>query len=83
MRRRWTEEKRLQRQQADWIVGYLRENGPLTTREVIEALRKHGRSVESHVITRALRKSQFIHLKKRIDVDGESHSVWEFRVDDQ
>jgi hypothetical protein len=83
MRRRWTEEKRLQRQHADWIVGYLRENGPLTTREVIEALRKHGRGVESHVITRALRKSQFIHLKKRIDVDGEFHSVWEFRVDDQ
>ena len=83
MRRRWTEEKRLQRQQADWIVGYLRENGPLTTREVIEALRKHGRGVESHVITRALRKSQFIHLKMRIDVDGEFHSVWEFRVDDQ
>jgi hypothetical protein len=83
MRRRWTEEKRLQRQQADWIVGYIRRNGPLTTREVIEALRKHGRSVESHVIARALRKSQFIHLKKRIDVDGEFHSVWEFRVDDQ
>lgn len=83
MRRRWTEEKRLQRQQADWIVGYLRENGPLTTREVIEALRKHGRGVESHVITRALRKSQFIHLKKRIDVDGEFHSVWEFRVENQ
>ena len=83
MRRRWTEEKRLQRQQADWIVGYIRRNGPLTTREVIEALRKHGRSVELHVITRALRKSQFIHLKKRIDVDRESHSVWEFRVDVQ
>ena len=83
VRRRWTEEKRLQRQQADWIVGYLREHGPLTTRQVIEALREHGRNVESHVITRALRKSQFVHLKKRIDIDGESHSVWEFRVDDQ
>ena len=47
MRRRWTEEKRLQRQQADWIVGHLREHGPLTTRHVIEALRKHGRNVES------------------------------------
>ena len=83
MRRRWTEEKRLQRQQADWIVGYLRKNGPLTTRQIIEALREHDRSVEAHIITRALRKSQFIHLRKRIDIDGESHSIWEFRVDIQ
>jgi hypothetical protein len=70
MGRRWTEERRLQRQQADWIVGYLRKNGPLTTREIIEALRDHERNVESHIITRALRKSQFIHLQKRIDIDG-------------
>ena len=83
MRRRWTEEKRLQRQQADWIVGYLRKNGPLTTREIIEALRDHDRSVESHIITRALRKSQIVNLLKRIDIDGESHSVWEFRIDPQ
>ena len=83
MGRRWTEERRLQRQQADWIVGYLRKNGPLTTREIVEALRDHDRSVESHIITRALRKSQFIHLQKRIDIDGESHSLWEFRVDAQ
>ena len=83
MRRRWTEEKRLQRQQADWIVGYLRKNGPLTTRQIIEALRENDRSVEAHIITRALRKSQFIHQQKRIDIDGESHSVWEFRVDIQ
>ena len=83
MRRRWTEDKRLQRQQADWIVGYLRKNGPLTTRQIIEALRENNRSVEAHIITRALRKSQFIHLQRRIDIDGESHSVWEFRVDIQ
>ena len=83
MRRRWTEEKRLQRQQADWIVGYLRKNGPLTTRQIIEALRIHDRSIESHIISRALEKSQFIHLQKRIEVDGESHSVWEFRIDPQ
>lgn len=83
MRRRWTEEKRLQHQQADWIVGYLRKNGPLTTREIIQALHEHNRSVEAHIITRALRKSQFIHLQKRIEIDGESHSVWEFRVDIQ
>ena len=83
MRRRWTEEKRLQRQQADWIVGYLRKNGPLTTRQIIEALRIHDRSIESHIISRDLKKSQFIHLQKRIEVDGESHSVWEFRIDPQ
>jgi hypothetical protein len=83
MGRRWTEERRHQLKHADGLVGYLTKNGPLTTREIIEALRDHERNVESHIITRALRKSQFIHLQKRIDIDGESHSVWEFRVDDQ
>ena len=43
MRRRWTEEKRLQRQQADWIVGFIRRNGPLTTRELIEAMKSEGK----------------------------------------
>ena len=83
MRRRWTEEKRLQLQQADWIVGYIRKHGPLTTRQIIQALRDHDRSVEDHILSRALKKSQFIHLQKQIDIDGESHSLWEFRVDPQ
>ena len=83
MRRRWTEEKRLQLQQADWIVGYIRKHGPLTTRQIVEALREHERSVEAHILSRALRKSPFIHLQKQIDIDGESHSIWEFRVDSQ
>ena len=32
MRKRWTEERRMQREHADWIVGYLRVHGPMTTR---------------------------------------------------
>ena len=83
MRRRWTEEKRVQLQQGDWIVGYIRKHGPLTTRQIIQALREHDRSVEAHILSRALKKSQFIHLQKQIDIDGESHSLWEFRVDPQ
>ena len=80
MRRRWTEERRLQRQQADWIVGYLRENGPLTTREIVEALRNHDRSVESHIITRALRKSPFITSHIEL-IDGEEFFLWRFETE--
>jgi hypothetical protein len=79
MRRRWTEEKRLQRQQADWIVGYLRKNGPLTTRQIIEAMKSEGKTVEAHILNRALRKSPFItsHLEL---FDGEQFFVWTFET---
>ena len=40
----------LQREHADWIVGYLRTHGPQTTREIIQALEQEGRPVQAHLI---------------------------------
>ncbi|MAY04275.1 MAG: hypothetical protein CMB25_01560 [Euryarchaeota archaeon] len=82
MRRRWTEERRLQREHADWIVGYLRRHGPRTTREIIDALTKEGRPAQAHILSRALRKSPFVVCINKIEVDGQQHSVWAFQIDD-
>ena len=79
MRRRWTEEKRLQRQQADWIVGYIRRNGPLTTRELIEAMKSEGKVVEAHILNRALRKSPFI-TSQLESINGEDFFMWRFET---
>ncbi len=79
MRRRWTEEKRLQRQQADWIVGFIRRNGPLTTRELIEAMKSEGKVVEAHILNRALRKSPFI-TSQLESINGEDFFVWRFET---
>ncbi|MBP65951.1 MAG: hypothetical protein CMA67_01700 [Euryarchaeota archaeon] len=82
MRKRWTEERRLQREHADWIVGYLRIHGPQTTREIIQALKQEGRPVQAHIMSRALRKSPFVTCVEKRIVDGQQHSVWAFQIDD-
>ena len=46
MRRRWTEERRQNRIEADWIVAWLRDNGPATIREIVQALERQGRDVK-------------------------------------
>lgn len=81
MRKRWTEERRMQREHADWIVGYLRTHGPLTTREIIDALTIEGRPVQAHILSRALRKSPFVICIDKIVVDGQQQSVWAFHVE--
>ncbi|MDP6223509.1 MAG: hypothetical protein QGF34_00430 [Candidatus Poseidoniaceae archaeon] len=83
MRKRWTEERRLQREHADWIVGYLRIHGPLTTREIIQALKQEGRPVQAHIMSRALRKSPFVTCVEKRIVNGQQQSVWAFQIDDQ
>ncbi|MCH2435883.1 MAG: hypothetical protein MK197_06310, partial [Candidatus Poseidoniaceae archaeon] len=70
MRRRWTEERRQNRIEADWIVAWLRDNGPATIREIVQALEAAGRDVKAHVIRRALQKSQFIEKTGEIEIDG-------------
>jgi hypothetical protein len=80
MRKRWTEERRMQREHADWIVGFLRTNGPQTTREIIQALQQEGRPVQAHILSRALRKSPFVTCVEKRIVDGEQHSVWGFVI---
>jgi len=81
MRRRWTEERRQNRIEADWIVAWLRDNGPATIREIVQALEAAGRDVKAHVIRRALQKSQFIEKTGEIEIDGEVHSQYEFTND--
>ena len=78
MRRRWTEERRQNRIEADWIVAWLRDNGSATIREIVQALEAAGRDVKAHVIRRALQKSQFIEKTGEIEIDGEVHSQYEF-----
>ena len=78
MRRRWTEERRNNQKQADWIVGWLRDIGPATIREIVAALQNQGRGVQAHIIRRALIKSQFIVKLDEIEIDGEIHSRYEF-----
>ena len=81
MPRRWTEERRMQREHAEWIVGYLRVHGPMTTRAIIEALSLEGRPIEAHILSRALRKSPFVSCVDKVIVDGQQQSVWAFQID--
>ena len=81
MRRRWTEERRQNRIEANWIVAWLRDNGPATIREIVAALEAAGRDVKAHVIRRALQKSQFIEKTGEIEIGGEVHSQYEFTND--
>ena len=81
MRRRWTEERRSNQQQAEWIVAWLRENGPATIRQIVGALNDAGREVKAHIIQRALIKSPFVAKAGETNVDGEIHSLWVFSTD--
>ena len=58
---RWSDERKANREQAEWIVGWLRTNGPASTPQIIEALTAEGRDVRAHILQRALRKSPFVH----------------------
>ena len=81
MRRRWSEERRSNQQQAEWIVAWLRENGPATIRQIVGALNDAGREVKAHIIQRALLKSPFVAKSGETSVDGEIHSLWIFSTD--
>ena len=78
MRRRWTEERRQNRIEADWIVAWLRDNGPATIREIVAALEAAGRDVKAHVIRKALQKSQFVEKTGEIEIEGDVHSQYGF-----
>ena len=82
---RWSDERKANGEQADWIIGWLRINGPATTSEIIHALEAEGRQVRAHILQRALRKSPFV---QRIgSVEGERGAVslwaWGFEEDDR
>ena len=79
---RWSDERKANREQAEWIVGWLRENGPATTPEIVDALRSEGRAVRAHILQRALRKSPFVHrIGSETGVRGEV-SRWAFGVEE-
>ena len=73
MRRRWTEERRLQREQADWIVGFLREtwadDNQRNHRRIVFGRQTH----QAHIISRALRKSPFVVCVEKIIVTDNSN----------
>ena len=60
-RRRWTEEKRISREAVTWIHLLLQRRGPMSTREIIEALEAEGRPVRVHELQRALRRAEHVH----------------------
>lgn len=80
MRRRWSDERRSNQQQADWIVAWLRDNGPSTIRQIVQALNEAGRDVKAHIIQRALIKSQFVIKTGEINIGNETQSLWEFSI---
>lgn len=80
MRRRWSDERRSNQQQADWIVAWLRDNGPSTIRQIVQALNEAGRDVKAHIIQRALIKSQFVIKTGEINIGNETQSLWDFSI---
>lgn len=80
MRRRWSDERRSNQQQADWIVAWLRDNGPATIRQIVQALNEAGRDVKAHIIQRALIKSQFVIKTGEINIGNETQSLWDFSI---
>ena len=80
MGRRWSEERRRNHQQAEWIVAWLRDNGPASIRQIVTALNGAGREVKAHIIQRALLKSPFVAKAGETNLDGEIHSLWVFSL---
>lgn len=79
---RWSDERKANREQADWIVKWLRSNGPATTLQIIEALEQAGRGVHAHVLQRALRRSPFVHNVGSEEGPRGRVSRWMFAVED-
>ena len=65
--------------EVDWIVGWIRDHGPTTLREIISAMKENNRNISAHTIKRALTKSPFVVNSSEIYRDGERHSLYEFK----
>ena len=79
---RWSEERKANREQAEWIVGWLRKNGPATTPEILETLDAEGRAVRAHILQRALRKSPFVHRIGSAEGERGTVSCWAWGLDE-
>ena len=78
---RWSAERQENREQAEWIVGWLRTNGPATTSAIVAALEAAGRAVRAHVLQRALRRSPFVHLVGKEEGERGPVSVWAWSIE--
>ena len=78
---RWSAERQENREQAEWIVGWLRTNGPATTPAIVAALEAAGREVRAHVLQRALRRSPFVHLVGKEEGERGPVGVWAWSIE--
>lgn len=78
---RWSEERQANREQAEWIVGWLRRHGPASTPDIIAALEAEGREVRAHILQRALRRSPFVHRVGKEEGERGSVSVWAWSIE--
>ena len=79
MTRVFNRDRRRNLKDADWVVGWVRDHGPATIREIVAAMKEENRDIKAHTIKRALTKSQFVFKSDEINVDGERHSLYKFK----
>jgi hypothetical protein len=78
---RWSEERQSVREQATWIVGWLRIHGPASTSTIVAALEAEGREVRAHILQRALQRSPFVHCVGKTEGEYGEVSVWAWGVE--
>ena len=79
MTRVFNRDRRRSLQDADWLVGWVRDHGPATIREIVAAMKEENRDIKAHIIKRALTKSQFVFKSDEINVNGKRHSLYKFK----
>jgi hypothetical protein len=68
------------RKEAERIVAFIREFGPVTMSDILAAWEQKGEKIAPHILNRALRKSPFIvHVGYTSEDDGKKH-LWAFEV---
>jgi len=69
------------RKQAERIVNWIRNHGPVTMGDILQAWKENGEQIEPHVLNRALRKSPFIvHVGYTSEDEGKKH-LWAFEAE--
>ena len=79
---RWSDERKANREQAEWSGGGLRKNGPATTPEIVRALEAEGREVRAHILQRALRRSPFVHRVGTSEGERGTVSRWAWGLEE-
>ena len=75
---RFSPERVLIRKQAEEIVTWIRDHGPVTMADIIQEWKLQGKELAPHVLHRALQKSSFItHVGFTSERDGKRH-LWAF-----